>query len=398
MARGCCVAVVTGALLVMVVLGVLLVPLFGLGVPVLGQVLGAVAGWASRQRRWAGIPEPPREGARLRRLVASPTTWRELAWLGWQTVAGFGFALVLFVLGYAAWVFVGTLDGLPVLAPLAALCLAVGWFVATPMSAAHLAVSRRLLAPDRRGDRIGELTRSRAVAMDSHADQLRRIERDLHDGIQAHLVSLGMSIGLARSLLASDPARAEELLGDAGQATEQTLAELRTLVRGIHPPVLAERGLAGAVEAVALRSGVPVETRLELPGGFSPSVEGAVYFATAEALTNVSKHAGAQRAEVAMTWRDGLLRVCVTDDGTGGADTGSGTGLRGIRERLAAFDGTLTVTSPAGGPTEIRMELPCVPSSPRTSPSCATGSSASSAPTASTSSTRSPADRCSPMP
>ncbi|MGA5761458.1 sensor histidine kinase [Nonomuraea bangladeshensis] len=205
--------------------------------------------------------------------------------------------------------------------------------------------------------RVRELTASRAAAVDARAAELRRIERDLHDGAQARLIAVRMSLGLARS--ADDPAQARELIEEAWESAGQALTDLRDLVRGIHPPVLADRGLAGAIEAAALLCPVPVATDLVLTGRPEPPVESALYFAAAEAMSNVTKHSQATRAWVRLRrTRDGL-RLVVGDDGHGGADPAAGTGLRGIAERLSAFDGTLTVQSPPGGPTVLTMELPC---------------------------------------
>jgi signal transduction histidine kinase len=226
---------------------------------------------------------------------------------------------------------------------------------------------------DRMADRIAQLTESRAETVDIQAAELRRIERDLHDGAQARLVSLGMSLGMAENLLASDPDAAGELLAEARQATGLALAELRDLVRGIHPPVLADRGLDGALRALALANPLPVEVTIDLPGRPPAPVESAVYFAVAETLTNTAKHSGATSAWLRVAYADDRLGVMVGDDGRGGAEAAPGGGLHGIERRLAAFDGTMMVASPVGGPTIVTMELPCVLSSVKTSPSCGTG-------------------------
>jgi signal transduction histidine kinase len=182
-----------------------------------------------------------------------------------------------------------------------------------------------------------------------------------------------MSLAMAEQELARNPESARTLLTEARTASSDALAELRDLVRGIHPPVLADRGLVGAVQALALAASMPVEVRAELEGRLPAPVESAAYFAVAEALTNVIKHANAQHAWIALTREGDLLSATVHDDGIGGADPAKGTGLRGLERRLAAFDGTLTVTSPPGGPTELVMVLPCASSLPKTSPSSATG-------------------------
>ncbi|MEV4557050.1 histidine kinase [Kitasatospora sp. NPDC049285] len=220
--------------------------------------------------------------------------------------------------------------------------------------------------------RIDELTDRRADALDSQAAELRRIERDLHDGAQARLVSLGLTLDQAERLLDDDPAAARRLLGEVRASSARALQDLRELVHGILPPVLADRGLPDAVRSLALDSFLDVHVDAELPGRLPAAVEGAGYFAVAELLANAGKHAHAREVRIRLRRRDGLLRITVTDDGRGGADPARGTGLRGITRRLAAFDGTLTLHSPPGGPTTATLELPCASSSPKTSSSSAT--------------------------
>jgi signal transduction histidine kinase len=216
-------------------------------------------------------------------------------------------------------------------------------------------------------DRVDVLTRIRKDALDVQIAEMRRVERDLHDGAQARLVSLGMSLGMADELLDSDPDEAHRLLAEARTAAGDALGDLRALVRGILPPVLADRGLAGAVQALVLGSPVPVEMTVELPAERLPApVDSAAYFAVAEALTNMIKHSGAGSAWVRLRLADGLLIMVVGDDGRGGADPEQGSGLRGIEHRLEAFDGTVQISSPSGGPTVVTMEVPCARSSPKT--------------------------------
>jgi signal transduction histidine kinase len=205
--------------------------------------------------------------------------------------------------------------------------------------------------------RIEVLTTTRAGAVDAQERELRRIERDLHDGAQARLVALGMSLGLAEQKLATDPESARSLLAEAREGTREALEELRDLARGIHPPILADRGLGAAVAALAARSPVRVDVSVEGERP-SPAVESAAYFVAAEALANAGKHARAARVEVRIMRSHGRLLVDVTDDGRGGADP-SGTGLSGLRRRVEALDGTLLVVSPEGGPTTVRAEMPC---------------------------------------
>jgi len=215
-------------------------------------------------------------------------------------------------------------------------------------------------------DRVEVLTRTRSGALDVQAAELRRIERDLHDGAQARMVSVAMNLGLAEELLDKDPQSLAELLAESRSSMLTALDELRTVMRGIQPPVLADRGLEGAVRALALHLAVPVTVASEVPGQAPPPVESAVYFAVSECLANVVKHSGARSAGVELGYRDGVLSVVVSDDGDGGASVTAGTGLRGVARRLEVFDGTIELTSPAGGPTVVRMEVPCELSSPRT--------------------------------
>jgi signal transduction histidine kinase len=214
--------------------------------------------------------------------------------------------------------------------------------------------------PDRSelAQRIETLTTTRAGAVDQQEAELRRIERDLHDGAQARLVALGMSIGMAEQKMAEDPEGARELLQEARGGAEQALKELRDLARGIHPPVLADRGLEAAITALADASPLRVTVNVDVPERPAAPVESAAYFVVAEALANAGKHSQARRVDIRVI-RDGdMLTVEVADDGVGGADP-SGTGLSGLQRRIEALDGTLRVASPPGGPTLIRAEVPC---------------------------------------
>src|SRR5215469_13039494 len=214
--------------------------------------------------------------------------------------------------------------------------------------------------------RVQRLTETRDQAVDAAAAELRRVERDLHDGTQARLVALGISLrALERMLPASSPA-ALALVAEARETSLRALTDLRHLVRGIYPPVLADRGLAHATRALALDTPLPVELDIDLPGRLAPPVESACYFAVAEMLANAVKHSGARRVHIRIQHTAGVLRIEVADDGAGGADPARGTGLRGVERRLGTFDGILAVSSPPGGPTMIAMEVPCVLSSPKT--------------------------------
>ncbi|MET1071060.1 MAG: histidine kinase [Umezawaea sp.] len=232
-----------------------------------------------------------------------------------------------------------------------------------------------MLAPTARATlatRVQELAESRADTVDAQAAELRRIERDLHDGAQARLVALGMSLGMAEDLLSRDPDAARTLLTEARESSTLALSELRDLVRGIHPPVLSDRGLDGAVRALGLALPLPVDVDIEMAGRAQAPVESAVYFAVAETLANVAKHSAASSAWIRIRHADDRLAVMIGDDGRGGAEVVAGGGLRGIERRLAAFDGTLGLASPAGGPTIVTLELPCALSSVKTSSSSGT--------------------------
>jgi signal transduction histidine kinase len=295
-------------------------------------------------------------------LLGDPATWRDLLWLLVGAPAG----ALLAAPALAVAIGVGALFGaesphelgpeLLFLAMLPAGIIGGPWLLK-----GHAMFSGLLLAPTRKEleARLTRVTESRSEAVDAAAAELRRIERDLHDGAQARIVSFGMSVGLAEQMVKDNPDRALELLAEARASSGQALAELRAIVRGIHPPVLAERGLDGAVRALALTVPLPVDLHIDLPGRPAAPVESAMYFAIAEALTNVAKHSGADRASVQMDYSGGRLVAIVSDNGVGGAGPRSGGGLAGIERRLAAFDGTAAVTSPVGGPTMVTMELPC---------------------------------------
>ncbi len=214
--------------------------------------------------------------------------------------------------------------------------------------------------------RVQRLTETRELAVDAAATELRRIERDLHDGAQARLVALGMNLRAVERMLPGRPEAALALVAEARETSLRALNDLRDLVRGICPPVLADRGLGHAVRALALDTPFPVDLDIDLPGRLAAPVETACYFAVAEALANAVRHSGARRVHIRIQHAGGLLRIQVADDGAGGADPARGTGLRGVEQRLAAFDGILAVSSPPGGPTMIAMEVPCALSSPKT--------------------------------
>jgi signal transduction histidine kinase len=378
-------------------------------VPVLGSELFAmsttVVRWrADLERRLstrAGVSIrrpylPPPPGAEvgsnrwLRWLLTDPATWRDAAWLVPGALVGAGLGLI--VLAIAGYGLIGTvlvplwllLSGVSfgyglfwptsdraeawLALPQGLVILAAVLVLAPLLRTTHLLFDRLFLAPTSAAElrlRVAHLTVTRADAIDAQAAELRRIERDLHDGAQARMVAVGMTIGLAERLVRHDPTAALKLLAEARAASTTALVDLRHLVRGIHPPVLAERGLEGAVQALAISLPVPTAVTCRLPGRLDTPVESAVYFAVAEALANMTRHSHAPSAWVTLRHTHGVLLVEVGDDGDGGADPERGTGLHGIERRLGAFDGTMAISSPPGGPTVVTMELPCVLSSPR---------------------------------
>ncbi|MEY9871298.1 signal transduction histidine kinase [Streptacidiphilus sp. MAP12-33] len=225
-----------------------------------------------------------------------------------------------------------------------------------------------LLGPNRTRElvrRVEDLAESRAEVVDAADAERRRIERDLHDGAQQRLVSLAMNLGLARRMLRNLPAeeqaaKAMTVIAEAHDEAQAAIAELRDLVRGLHPVVLEDRGLDAALSGIAARAPLPVKLDVRMQRRAAPAVEAVAYFVVSEALANIAKHARASRAEVLVDQRRELLHITVTDDGVGGADPGKGTGLVGLRQRAASVDGTLRITSPLGGPTTLLVELPCV--------------------------------------
>ncbi|MFJ4844837.1 sensor histidine kinase [Streptomyces sp. NPDC088733] len=237
--------------------------------------------------------------------------------------------------------------------------LALGAYVMGVAAGARAGLTRLLVAPGDRdpGARIVELTRSRVRLVDAFEAERRRIERDLHDGAQQRLVALTMALGLAR--LDAPPGPLAEQLARAHEEAGRVLEELRELIHGVHPRVLADFGLEAAVADAADRSAVPVDVDLELPGRLPRAVEAAAYFVVREALVNVARHSAADRAEVSGGHRDGRLVLQVRDAGRGGAEPGAGSGLTGLADRVSVLDGRLSLSSPPGGPTLLRVEIPC---------------------------------------
>jgi signal transduction histidine kinase len=370
----------------------------GVGLPILALTMLAWRGGARLERRWVGlalgvrIPDPyrplPPGGllARWRALAADPATWKDLAYLVlllplgivwsvvtmalWTSVLLLITAPVFYRNGFIevdlsaspgrAWIVVDTLPEALAAAVAGLLLSLVAAWATRGMAAAHAVVAHGLLGPNQEQlrTRVATLQASRDRAVDAAEDERRRIERDLHDGAQQRLVALAMDLGMAREKLRSDPRAATALVGEAHEEAKRALAELRDLARGIHPAVLADRGLDAAISALAARSPVPVGVEVvteRLPG----PVESTAYFVVAEALTNAAKHARAGEITVRIVREGDLLVVEVADDGTGGADPARGSGLHGLADRVAAIDGRLMLTSPPGGPTVVRAELPC---------------------------------------
>ncbi|MFJ1762824.1 histidine kinase [Amycolatopsis sp. NPDC088138] len=247
------------------------------------------------------------------------------------------------------------------LTPIALAAFLLGLVPTTFLAKQAVRFARLLLGPteaSRLAQRVDRLKQTRTDVTVAQAAELRRIERDLHDGIQSRLVAMGMKLGAVEALVDHDPAAAKRLAAELRSASAEALTELRVLIRGIHPPVLSERGLLDAVRAIALDSPLKAEVTGSLPGRVEEPVEACVYFAVSELLGNAAKH-GSRRVFVTVSFDDDLLTLVVVDDGPGGADPARGSGLRGIERRLGGFDGRLTLTSPIGGPTSATVEVPC---------------------------------------
>jgi signal transduction histidine kinase len=365
--------------------------LLGVGLLALPVALRAVRSVANRERarltRWgpevvSPYPAPP---AGLRATLAHPATRRDLGWLVLHATGGtlLGFVGVLlpimavrdgsfpiwwrFVPPEAAGPSLNVVQVDTWLGAVAVGLLGVGWLAVVVglgpgMARLQALPGRLLLRPYRGFDlamRIAELSATRAGALDAHAAELRRIERSLHDGTQNRLVGVTVLLGAARRALTRDPSTVDGLLERAQGAAEQALAELRAVTRGILPPVLADRGLDGALSALAADCPVPCQVTVDVPGRCAVSVEATAYFVVAEAITNIARHSGAGHAAVTLRRTGERLRVRVSDDGKGGAEPYHGSGLGGIRRRVEALDGTCALTSPPGGPTILDVDLPC---------------------------------------
>ncbi|GAA2609360.1 sensor domain-containing protein [Actinomadura fulvescens] len=403
------VLLITSFSLVTSVVGILMVP------PVVLLARALVDVYRDLIGKWTGVrierpylPEPQEEEAgfagqwnRFVRLSSDPATWRDLAWLlADPIVVFFTAALPFYLVAYGLWGlalaggmgsvitdlggnewygFVHIQKGyaddnakMTATVVLGTVFMAAGFLSGPRLLQVYGRWGQLLLGPTEKSRlalRVRHLTETRSEAVDASAAELRRIERDLHDGAQARLVAMGMTLGAIEHLLDRDPAKARLLLAETRQSSAKALHELRDLVRGIHPPVLADRGIGDAVKALALDHPLQVEVVSTLPGRPQPPVESAAYFAVSEILTNAAKHSGASRVWIDLRYEEGMLRITVTDDGHGGASLEGGTGLRGIERRIGTFDGVLALNSPPGGPTIVTLELPCELSSPKISPS-----------------------------
>jgi signal transduction histidine kinase len=379
-------------LFTLLVTSVSLMPVFLVGIPMLAGTLWVSLWMAYPERgRFAvmlgtGIPAPPLPGSGgwLRRLwatLSSGAAWRTILYglirfplstlqfvlvtVVWSlalvliTAPAYNWALpdggahiAGHLIRYPGALITGVLAGLVLLLAAPAL---TRW-----MAAGDAAVARALLGSGREEltARIGELETSRAKVMDAAEAERMRIERDLHDGAQQRLVSLAMDLGRAKAKFGTDPEAAAAIVGEAHEQAKEALAELRNLVRGVHPPVLSDRGLDAALSGLAALSPVPVTVSVELPSRPPAAIEAIAYFVVAEALTNIAKHAHAHHARVLVVGVGDQLSVEITDDGVGGADP-AGQGLSGLAARVAGVDGQFRVTSPPGGPTTLEVTLPC---------------------------------------
>ena len=364
--------------------------------------LGALRGLTNLTRRlageWCGVTitepygPPPADGTqklsyteRLRWLLGDVATWRDLLWVTVNALVGWILAVAsaaLAATGLVAFLvpvvsravppaaFPGNTK--PTLAVLGFVMLAAGLAAAPWLLRGYGLLASSMLAPAGKAElalQVRHLAQTRTETLEGGAAEIRRIERDLHDGAQARLVAMGMTLDAAGQIIDSNPEAARALLWEARDASVKALAELRALVRGIHPPVLADRGLGDAIAALTLDTPLRIHLASELYGRPPAWVESAAYFAISELLANVSKHAQARETWIDIRHTDRMLRIGVTDNGHGGADPARGTGLRGIERRLAAFDGVVAISSPPGGPTAVTMEIPCELSLPKTSSS-----------------------------
>ncbi|MFE6164316.1 sensor domain-containing protein [Streptomyces sp. NPDC056486] len=380
------VAAVLGAALAVVLVGLPLLALLAFaGIPVAAlerRRLGLIDPTTPAAPTPHRTPEVPGISAWFKLRVKEQATWRELAYTALLALVLWPLDLLVLACTVGApALLIGTpaqlaLDGGEIRAaklwvvgdyPHAFATALLGLALLVPLlyplgayATARAALARLLLAP-REAElttQLAEVTRSRARLVDAFEAERRRIERDLHDGAQQRLVALTMTLGLARLDAAPDSPLAAQL-ATAHDEAGNVLKELRELIRGIHPQVLADYGLAAAIDDAADRSPIPVDTDLDGLPRLPESVESAGYFTVREALTNIARHSGAPRAHIRARHEDEVLHIDVRDDGEGGADPARGSGLTGLADRIAVLDGTLTVASPPGGPTVLSVEIPC---------------------------------------
>ncbi len=334
----------TGAMLTLTVIGF---PLLAAGL-VGARQLGKMERARARALLNVEVAEPSPLPLRGGRDGFFPQLWQALKDpVGWRTI------LYDFIrLPWGILTFVIALTSLFVLWPVLP-------FIARGLTNADRAMVRGLLSPsDELERRIAELESDRGVVVDTAAADLRRIERDLHDGAQARLVNLAMGLGLAKEKLLEDPDTAASMVEEAHGEVKLALQELRDLARGIHPAVLTDRGLDAALSAVSSRCTVPVKVTVDLLARPVAAIEGIAYFTVSELLQNISKHSAAKSASVDVWRSDDRLLIQVWDDGRGGASMDGGTGMRGLADRLNAVDGLFVIDSPPGGPTTVTAELP----------------------------------------
>ncbi|SDK48681.1 Signal transduction histidine kinase [Nonomuraea jiangxiensis] len=376
----------TGAVMTLLLVGIPMVVALGLGgVPVaalerkrLRIIDGAPAGTPHR------VPGQPGLRAWLELRYKEQATWRELAYTGLLIMVLWPIELAIVVYGLVVPIAMictplalSEADVINVLkvwhvetypkaffvAAVGVVTLVLAVYPLTALAMAHATLARFLLTPrdDEPGERLAELTRSRTRLVEAFEAERRRIERDLHDGAQQRLVSLTMMLGLAKM---SRGEEATELVDEAHRQAKLALAEIRDLIGGIHPRILTDRGLPTALAEVADRSPVPVEVSVDFSERLPAPVESVAYFVVCEALANVAKHSKARHATVEGRFEDGMLAVEIRDDGVGGADASAGTGLAGLADRVSVVDGKLMLSSPAGGPTLLRVEIPCASNAP----------------------------------
>jgi signal transduction histidine kinase len=380
------ISLVTGSLFFAVLVFALLLSgalswIVGIGMLVLTFTLRLAARMAGldrrRIRRMTGVriepPSPPGPGSELsfsqrqKAWSRSPVVWRLVAYqfarppLSALSLFGVSGIWALMISSFGKFGSASSGNGFRHLL-LGLVALFVWPLVARLGSSVDVSLARWLLGPSRSGQLSAEVQRlgeARTLAVESAESERRRIERDLHDGLQPRLVSLALELGLAKARFERDPDSAWSLINQAHEEAKTAIEDLRGLVRGIHPSVLDERGLDAAFSALVASCAVPVRVEVSLSKRLDQAVEAVAYFVVAEAITNVTKHSGASRASVMITEASGLLRVLVEDDGGGGASAEPGGGLAGLAGRVAAIDGTFRVTSPPGGPTHIEAVIPC---------------------------------------